>query len=290
MLAERFGRVALGSTLAVTSLPLVCSGCEASTAGLGAATDEGLGGDPDAGLDASTDTSTGGPDTGGSDPDGSGSDTGPELAACPEPILAPAVQIGFEGKDPLPDACAALSFTAEVAVASAGVYGLVACDCTMPPCEGENAGEKFELSLDLPDPSWLPALAEGGCHEFRVFAEDEGGTCRTSRVDIAHAPGQAPWYSAGAAREPLMVGELNLMPVPADACATTCGAWEQRLVEASVPDAAPELLGWGQTALVGDYELVHWRSWVALDEPQVDQAEAGCDPVGPTELTAWTAR
>jgi hypothetical protein len=263
------------------------TGCEAATYGRGAIDELG-----DLDDDTSDDDGPGfdtvgdGSPSDDTDPDAGETGDDPQfLPECAEPNFEAAVSVEFESKDPLPDLCADLSFSAEVAVAVGGHYGLIACDCDAP---GVCNGEKFELSLRLPHPGWLPALLPGSCHRFRVFTEEVSpGVCRRNRVDIAHGPADPPWYSTGAAREDLDHGGLAVIPraTPVETCRGECGAWQLREVEFTVPDAEPLTLGWDQSGFVGPYEVIHWRSFVGPE---------GCgEPAMATrtsEITAWTAR
>lgn len=195
---------------------------------------------------------------------------------CEDPQGNDEIGIYLVGEVQELESCEELSFSAKVAVVNVGVYGLVACDCADIDC----GGESFELGIQLPDAEWLPELEPGSCHHFRVYTEEvEPGVCRRNRVDISTSEAESPWYSTGSASEDLDHNGLEIMPVAGQACSDACGEWQTRDVMFAAKDTS-EILSWGQSAPIGQFEVVNWRSFVT---------PAGCGHPS-VDLTAWTAR
>ncbi len=195
---------------------------------------------------------------------------------CEDPQVDDPVEIQLLSNDLEQGDCSEPSFRGRVAVADVGTYGLFACNCEEDPqCEGE----KFELTLALPDPEWLPKLEVGSCEYFHIYSEEiEGGVCRRNRVDVSKTKLDTPWYSVGSASEDLDHNGLVVTPVESDACADECGEWQLRDVIFTAKDTE-QTLSWGQVAPVGTFEIVNWRSYVT---------PSGCGAPS-VDVTAWTA-
>ncbi len=275
MLFPRTAAGLLGSAL-VTVLA-----CNPATQGLGeevAGDDES--GDPEPEIGAPADEGDDSNNDGMND-DGEDGDGG-EAALCVDPRKRDIVLLELRGQQfddeeqGLHD-CSELIFEARVVVAKPPYYGLYECDCSEEP---DCTGDGFELGVFVPDPEWEPTLEPGDCNVFHVFSQEiEPGVCERNRVDISTTKQAPPWYSVGSAREDLQRNGVALTPIEAERCTDECGDWVRRDAIATTADGE-QLLGWGESAALGDYEIMLWRSYLTPD---------GCGEPA-LELTSWTAR
>lgn len=242
--------------------------CNPATHGLGDDEDgvdlaESVGTDDDDDDDSLGETDEEGETTGDGDP----------LPMCMDPPIDVGVEIQLHGESLAPEDCGEFEHHARIQSVESDKFTLTDCYCDNE-CDGA-----IELAIALPSPDWLPQLDAGSCYYFYFYAEElEPGVCRRNRVDIAFDPHEAPWYSAGSAREDLDHNGLTIDPIVADACTDACGDWQVRDVTFAVHDVE-QTLGWGEDATVGIYKIVNWQSYAT---------PSGCDTPG-ADVTSWTA-
>lgn len=198
---------------------------------------------------------------------------------CDDPRLLDVVAIQLDdGIMPL-DNCTEADFSARVAVAAGGIYGLTVCDCDAKLCDGKD----FELTVEVPDPKWLPDLLVGDCAEFHLFTEElSPGSCRYNRIDIAGWKMPLLMYSAGSAGEDLRSDRFEVRPFDARECTDECGAWKDRNVEFSAEAHNVKqhvTLGPGHSGYVGLLQVINWGSYQV---PECGNPAA--------DITSWAAR
>lgn len=202
---------------------------------------------------------------GDDDGDGDGDDDGDGDGDgdCPtvEELIVEVDSLGLPPGD-----CGEFVLEARVAVAHTGIYGLYDCPCGVDP---QCTGEKYELSMVLPDLDWLPVLEKNDCNVFHVLTEEvKPGVCRVNRIDISTAAGHRPWYSVGAtASEDLerngfaveLAGERGVD------CKGGCGSWATRKAVFAAQGESTEPLEWGESSFLGDYEAKLWHAYEDCD-------------------------
>jgi hypothetical protein len=252
--------------------------CTSATYGLGDSED---GVDPAEGLETGEfgdeeaaepgdDSSEGDGDPNPGDGDGEGE---VPMQTCMDPPANVNVEIELHGE--YIDDCDEPKLSARVNEANGGNYSLTAC-ADVDDCNGE----KLELAVTVPDPTWLPQLEPGTRYFFHLYAEEiEPGVCRRNRLDVSIDKHEAPWYSTGSASEDLSQNGLTITPIVADACIDACGEWQLRDVT-FVTQESEQTLSWGDSAWVGAYKIVNWQSYAT---------PSGCGTPG-VDITSWTAK